>query len=315
MTTLTTENIVDGILKFNGSDTVKFLQGQLSCDINAITINKALPGVYCTPKGRIRATFIIFKLDDDNYLMLLPKSQISYLIDVMGPYVAFFQCSMEDVSDTWNVFGLSATDNIEATSGLADETWQMNIIGEVIFIKLPGIKSRWHCLTSKPLSKKWSKLESTTKVSWLNEDLKSGMVWITDKSRDLFLPHDLSMTSLGAINFEKGCYTGQEIVARMEYRGKPKYSLAVITTEPTDQDIPDKLVQLVDNTTEIKIGSLVEKFHLADNSWLLLASIKRNVFEEEKLQLSVSETAILCTIEHPYSVSLTGNTDMELNDL
>ncbi|MFT5520047.1 MAG: folate-binding protein YgfZ [Enterobacterales bacterium] len=315
MTTLTTENIVNGILKFNGSDAVKFLQGQLSCDINELTLNKSLPGVYCTPQGRIRASFMIIKKANDSYLMLLPKSQISFLIEVMAPYIAFFQCSMEEVSETWSVFGLSATDNIDVTSELSDETWQLNIIDDVIFIKLPGIRSRWHCLSSKPLNEKWSKLQSTTQSDWLNEELKSGMVWITDKNRDLFLPHDLSMTALGAINFEKGCYTGQEIVARMHYRGKPKYSLALITTEPTDQDIPEKLVQLVDNSAEIKIGQLVEKFHLADNSWLILASIKRNVLEQEKLQLSLSETAILCTIEHPYSVNLTRNTDKESNDL
>ena len=101
----------------------------------------------------------------------------------------------------------------------------------------------------------------------------------------------------------------------MHYRGKPKYSLALITTEPTDQDIPEKLMQLVDNSSEIKIGQVVEKFHLADNSWLILASIKRDVIEQEKLQLSLSETAILCTIEHPYSVNLTRNTDKESNDL
>ncbi|MFT5451626.1 MAG: folate-binding protein YgfZ [Enterobacterales bacterium] len=315
MTTLTTENIVNGILKFNGSDTVKFLQGQVSCDINKLTLNKALPGVYCTPQGRIRASFIIIKIAEDDYLMLLPKSQISFLLEVMAPYIAFFQSSMEDVSDTWNVFGLSATDNTEVTAELTDETWHMNIIDNVIFLKLPGETPRWHCLSSKSLNEKWSKLQSTTELGWLTDDLKSGMVWITDKNRELFLPHDLSMPTLGAINFEKGCYTGQEIVARMEYRGKPKYCIGVISTQPIDSDIPEKLVQLLDNSDEIKIGQVVEKLQLTDNSWLILASIKRNVVEQEKLLLSLSETAILCTIEYPYSVSSTRNTDKESNDL
>lgn len=315
MTTLTSENIVNGILKFNGSDTAKFLQGQLSCDINELTINKALPGVYCTPQGRIRASFIIIKIADDSYLMLLPKSQISFLLEVMAPYIAFFQSSMEDVSETWTTFGLTKTDNSDVISELTNETWRLNIIDDVIFLKLPGKISRWHCLSSKPLNEEWSKQQSATQIDWFIEDLKSGMVWITDKNRDLFLPHDLSMPTLGAINFEKGCYTGQEIVARMEYRGKPKYCLAVISTQPTDDDIPNKLVQVVDNKDKIKIGQVVEKLQLNDNSWLIVASLKRNVLEQEKLQLSLSETAILCTIEHPYSVSSTRNTDKKSNNL
>ena len=149
MTTITTENIVNGILQFNGADTVKFLQGQLSCDINQLTLNNALPGVYCTPQGRIRASFIIFKTADDNYLMLLPKSQISYLLEVMAPYVAFFKCSIKDISETWNVFGLSVTDNTEISCQLTTETWQLSTIDNVLCLKLPGKTPRWHCFSEK----------------------------------------------------------------------------------------------------------------------------------------------------------------------
>jgi len=319
MITSTTNNIVNGLLKFSGSDTVKFLQGQLSCDINELTLHKALPGVYCSPQGRIRASFIIIKLADDNYLMILPKSQITFLIEVMKPYIGFFQSAMEDVSEAWHVFGLTESSNSEplsdTTTHLTTESWQLSIVDDVLCLKLPGAISRWHCLSSQPLNEKWSNIQQTATMDWYSEDLKSGMVWITDKNRDQFLPHDLSMPALGAINFEKGCYTGQEIVARMEYRGTPKYELAIINTEPSDNEIPDKLVQLIDNDNEIKIGQLVEKIQLKDKCWLLLASVKRNILDQEKLKLSLSETAILCTIESPYTVFLTRNTDKENTNL
>ncbi|PCJ49543.1 MAG: hypothetical protein COA74_05135 [Gammaproteobacteria bacterium] len=302
MKTLTTDNIVNGMLKITGSDALKFLQGQLTCDLTELTKTRCLPGAYCTPQGRIRATFIIFSVSEDEFLMILPQHQIQYLIEVMAPYVAFFKCSLSDETKQWNVFGLTESQkgNSVDLEQFPSKSWQMSILDNVITIKLPGEESRWYCLTEQPLQDNLLSLDNSSPLAWSSADLKSGMVWINEKNREQFLPHDLSLPSLGAINFTKGCYTGQEIVARMEYRGTPKYLLATLTTQATSEEIPDKLVQLVDNSDKIKIGRLVEKIKLMDNSYLILASIKRDLLDQEKLQLSLSETAILCNIEHPH---------------
>jgi len=169
--------------------------------------------------------------------------------------------------------------------------------------KLVGKDQRWYGLSTSPIEQLTSQFAeakaSTDSNYWTEKDIKAGLVWIDDKNRDQFLPHDLSLPAFGAVNFEKGCYTGQEIVARMEYRGTPKYSLAIVETEETSAEIPDKLLQLIDSNEKNKIGQVVEKTHLDDDRYLIIASLKRAAIEQEKIKLSSSEQAILCTITTP----------------
>lgn len=90
MTLFVSDSINKGIVKFKGSDAEKFLQGQLTCDVSELATSVVLPGAYCSPKGRIRANFILVKPEDDEFLMILPSDQVQFLIEVMTPYVAFF---------------------------------------------------------------------------------------------------------------------------------------------------------------------------------------------------------------------------------
>ena len=85
MNTFSKDNIVNGLLQFSGIDAEKFLQGQLSCDVSALNDTQAAAGCYCSPQGRIKANFILLKTNDDNLLMLLPREQITYLIETMSP--------------------------------------------------------------------------------------------------------------------------------------------------------------------------------------------------------------------------------------
>ena len=320
MNTLSRNNIVNGLLQFNGTDAEKFLQGQLSCDVSSLSDTQAAAGCYCSPQGRIRANFILIKLQDEDYLMLLPEQQISFLMETLAPYVAFFKCDMVNVSDNWNTFGLTLDDKnsdnaiISTLTKSGAETWQLVKTDYLLSVKLPGEPSRWHCISPQPIDSLFdspsnSSIESTDQ-DWQTAEMNSGWTWINNENRDKFLPHDLSLPAIGAISFTKGCYTGQEIIARMQYRGTPKYLLATLLTEVTDAEIRDKLVQLLDNSTENKIGQVVNKVYLDDKRWLIVASVKRSLFldqkNEQKALLRSGERSILCNIKIPESVFNSG---------
>ena len=311
MNTFSKNNIVNGLLQFSGADAAKFLQGQLSCDVLGLSDTQAAAGCYCSPQGRIKANFILIKQDDNNYLMLLPIPQISFLIETMSPYVAFFKCEMTDASNDWNAFGLSLDEN--TNDDLFDKLmnsnaniWQLVKADTLLAVRLPGESLRWHCLSSKSTVSSLESITESTGQDWQLADMESGWTWIDDENRDKFLPHDLSLPDIGAVSFTKGCYTGQEIVARMQYRGTPKYVLATILTEPTDANIDDKLVQLIDNSDENKIGQVINKLHLDDRCWLIVASVKRSLFldqkNEQKALLRSDERSILCNIKIPKAV-------------
>ena len=300
MTTFATTDTVNGLLKFQGSDAKKFLQGQVTCDIEKLDSETALPGAFCSPKGRVRASFIIFQLNPEKLFMLLPKQQITFLMEVMAPYVAFFQTTMTDASDEMCIFGLLKDD--ENPQQQADLPWSFSHANDISSIKLPGDLSRWYCFSPQPIDEYINNCEELSALQWQVEDMKSGLVWINEHNRDKFLPHDLSLPSLGAVSFNKGCYTGQEIVARMEYRGTPKYILAIITTESTSLELPDKLIQIIDKSDEIKLGNVIDKVHLQDDSYVISASIKRILNNDEKFYLSLERKTILCNITIPNTV-------------
>jgi len=291
----TNPSTVNGLLSISGSDAGKFLQGQLTCDIEQLAPDKALPGAYCTPQGRIRANFILLKQSDDNFLMLLPKSQAAFLLQALSPYVAFFQCTLEDQSNQWYFCGLLSRN----TSDLHSGPWEVSTSDDVQCISLPGKKNRWLCLSRNSFDHSATEYIALDNTSWQQQDILQGLVWIDDKNRDKFLPHDLSLPELGAVSFSKGCYVGQEIVARMQYRGKPKYLLAILKTEPMQEKPADKLIQLIDNKEQLKIGETVDLLHLDNNRWLICASIKRELLKQQEIQLLSGERNIFCSILVP----------------
>ncbi len=297
----TSPSTVNGLLCIKGTDAGKFLQGQLSCDIEELDLNKALPGAYCTPQGRVRANFILLKQSADTYMMLLPQFQAAFLLAALSPYVAFFQCTLEDQSNQWYFCGLS--DNIDSNellskkcSELLHDLWEISISDEVLYIRLPGTTSRWLCLSQKPLDNTADGYMATDDTYWQQQDMLQGLVWIDEKNRDKFLPHDLSLPDLGAVSFTKGCYVGQEIVARMQYRGKPKYCLAILKTESMQGKPEDKLIQLIDNKEQLEIGKTVDSLHLDNNRWLICASLKRELLKQQEIQLLLDKRSIICRI-------------------
>jgi len=304
MNTSTSPGTVNGLLKIKGSDAGKFLQGQLTCDIEQLDLNKALPGAYCSPQGRVRANFILLKQSDDTFLMLLPESQAAFLEEALSPFVAFFQCTLKNESSQWNFCGLKGKkDSNELlpinTSDLLTDSWEVSTADDILCINLPGEYKRWLCVSQNPFDTTSQGYTALDDTDWLHQDMLQGLVWINDNNRDKFLPHDLSLPALGAVSFTKGCYVGQEIVARMQYRGKPKYLLALIKTEAMQEKPEEKLIQLIDNKEQFKIGNTVSSLHLDDNRWLICASLKRELFKQQEIQLLSGERSIYCSILVP----------------
>lgn len=304
MNTSTNPGTVNGLLRIKGSDAGKFLQGQLTCDIEQLDLNKALPGAYCSPQGRIRANFILVKQSDVNFLMLLPESQAAFIEQALSPFVAFFQCTLENESNQWNFCGLMSNNDSNDqlpidTADLLTDSWEVSKIDGILCINLPGEYKRWICLSHNTFHITPGGYTALDNTDWIQQDMLQGLVWIDDRNRDKFLPHDLSLPALGAVSFTKGCYVGQEIVARMQYRGKPKYLLALLKTEPMQEKPDDKLIQLIDNKEQFKIGDTVNSLHLDDNSWLICASLKRELLKHQEIQLLSGKQNIICSILVP----------------
>lgn len=250
-----------GLIAVSGPDAQSFLQGQLTADIREITPTKPGFSAYCNPKGRIRALFRIF-YHHDSYFLQLPMGVLPSALEALKKVARFSKVTLEDVSQQWQRIGLCVPQNY-----LADLVYLKTTELKEIYIlplhshepykrlELIGLP---HII--KPIGNKLAELETSEIAdfdTWKNFDIKAGIPEIWPETVEQFLPHTLNLPALGAVSFTKGCYCGQEIVARMEYRADVKHKLFTIKT-PTGINEPLPGSKIFDeNGSDEVIGTVV----------------------------------------------------------
>lgn len=208
-----------GLISVSGTDAATFLQGQITADLKTIT--DAQPGfsAYCNTKGRIRALFRIF-LHQESYFLQLPIGVLPSALATLKKYARFSKVILEDVSEQWQRIGIWFTDTQWEDAALHN-------LQDVILLPLPSPVpyKRFELIGSPQVIKPiWDQLlethhsDITDFDAWKSLDIQAGIPEVWPETIEQFLPHSLNLPALGAVSFNKGCYCGQEIVARMEYR-------------------------------------------------------------------------------------------------
>ncbi len=187
-----------GLIKIQGNDAKKFLQGQLTCDAER-TISL---GAHCNPQGRVLSLFYLFQYQDAYYL-LMQQSMVPIALSALMKYAVFFKITLTDDSKNWHVSGV-INDDVSLEQA----------------VRIPVTESLYI------LAGENNKIQATHETNvWHQHRIKSGIPAIYPETSGKFLPHELNLPALDAVSFDKGCYTGQEIIARMHYRGKLKTHL------------------------------------------------------------------------------------------
>lgn len=214
-----------GVLSISGPDTRKFLQGQLSCDINAITPDNAVFGALCTPKGRMISNFYLLQGDDcDTLLMLMPQECIALTQQTLSKYIVFSKAEMR-IAEQYALIGLSSDkpSNLLGLKNLQRLQGQHLATGPALCVA----NNRYLlCVERHQLETSWQILTEQLTVQggniWELADIQAGLGFVFAATQEEFIPQMLNMQLIDGINFDKGCYTGQEIIARTQYRGKIK---------------------------------------------------------------------------------------------
>lgn len=217
-----------GVLRVSGEDAQSFLQNMLSNDIGEVTQGRAQLSSLNTPKGRMLATFLIWR-DGDGCLLQLPRTLCEPIRKKLSMYVLRAKVKIADASDELVALGLSGPAAPELLSGLFGElpaeSYGVAATGKARIVRLSD--SRFQISTSPQIaSELWPKLRASARTSgspcwdWL--DIRAGIPWVLPQTQEEFVPQMANFEVIGGVNFKKGCYPGQEIVARMQYLGKPK---------------------------------------------------------------------------------------------
>jgi folate-binding protein YgfZ len=221
-----------GAIGVNGPDAGSFLQNQLTSDLRLVSPERAQLSAYCTPKGRVIASFLVAAWEG-GYLLVVPAPVVVSLLARLQKYLLRSKAKLTDVSQSLFLLGLSGplasqalgTFEVGAVGGL----WSMAGGSHGSAIRLAGD----NCLlitTQSNLPGLWAGLTRAARpagaAAWDWSQIRAGIPWVLPETQELFLPQALGLEHLGGISFEKGCYPGQEIVARTHYRGELKRHLA-----------------------------------------------------------------------------------------
>lgn len=212
-----------GLLRISGNDALKFLQGQLTCDINEITATQTRLGAHCTPQGRIISLFRLFWFQDAYYLQM-PRELLSIATAALKKYAVFFKVSLEDASSDLKQVGYLG----EALDTFPEAIDAAVTRADILIICVPGDVPRYEIIGKEQAIdalKQQLNADTQPESVWKCLDIQNNIPAIYPATCEKFLPHEINLPKLNGISFKKGCYTGQEIIARMEYRGKLKKHL------------------------------------------------------------------------------------------
>jgi len=219
------------VLRFRGPDAVRFLQGQLSNDVERLRATPSLLAGLHDPQGRVLALLRLVALEDDDILALLPRERAPVIQAHLRRFVLRAKVTIDVVDADWNAIGLCGPDS-DAAARLHKSIHLANDPQRVVLIA-----SRHESLPEG------DRLEPE---EWQALDVADGLPEITAPTAGLFVSQMLNLDALDGISFQKGCYTGQEIIARAHYRGRVKRRLQRFATEEQRALQPGERVLLSD---------------------------------------------------------------------
>lgn len=206
------------LLRFSGPDAAAFLHGQLTCDVQVLKPGNSSYGGYCSPKGRLLATFLLWP-DDAGFNMLLPVPIAEAVRKRLSMYILRAKVNAEDLGASLVCSGATGADARTQVTALGGDCPQrlhaVTVTANTTTIALPG--ERYLLVTGRDNAQ-----PAPGHGEWQASDIACGIPFILPQTQEEFVPQMVNLDLIGALSYTKGCYPGQEIVARTHYLGRLK---------------------------------------------------------------------------------------------
>ncbi|MGY4662544.1 folate-binding protein YgfZ [Pseudomonas chlororaphis] len=293
----------EGVLAVRGPDASKFLQGQLTCNLNYLSDSQSSLGARCTQKGRMQSSFRIL-LESDGCLLAMATELLEPQLADLKKYAVFSKAKLSDESALWARFGLGNADTLLAGLGLElpPEDGAVARNDGLIAIRVSADRTElWAPADQAEVlrEKLAAQLPEGDLNQWLLGQIRAGIGQVMPATRELFIPQMLNLQAIGGVSFKKGCYTGQEIVARMQYLGKLKRRLYRLALNA--EELPAPGTPLFSPTHGSSIGEVVIAAR-AEQNIELLAVLQAEAAEDGNLHLGALEGPGLHLLDLPYQL-------------
>jgi folate-binding protein YgfZ len=210
-----------GIIKIDGDDAAKFIHGQLTQDFSLLDLHTARLAAFCSPKGRMLASFIGFKRSNTEIWLICSRDLLAPTLKRLAMFVMRAKARLTDATDAYVIYGLAGS----ATKTIANTAYSTRAkadFDQCTLVDLPASDAIPRQLWVAPLAEPKPAGTPLTPATWLWGEVRSGVATVTAPVIDTFVPQMLNYESVGGVNFKKGCYPGQEVVARSQFRGTLK---------------------------------------------------------------------------------------------
>lgn len=271
------------VLQFQGADAVSFLHAQVSNDLEHLAADRACIAAYCTAKGRSLATMVLWREQDETVFALVRRDLSEALIKRLRMFVLRSKVTISLAE--LQVYGV-------ADQSAAQAVWNLQREGDNTLIQAPGdldgLNRHWRISPQQDTS------AQASEGRWETADILAGLPWISADTQDLFIPQTLNLDLIDGINFKKGCYPGQEVVARSHYRGTIKRRMmaartAVLDTAVQVQEAAD-VVLVSQNAEPVAAARIINRAWQAEQQRLyvlmevILADLEQGQFQLEQGQ-------------------------------
>lgn len=296
-----------GLIQVEGEDAMTFLQGQLTNDMREVNASHSNLAGWCTAKGRMLYSFRVMRRDSA-YLLQLPMAFVEAALKRLRMYVMRSKVQIEDASSRWARCGITGDCAVEVLQkhlgNLPDKANGAVRHGETLLIRMPGDIPRFELIgPSAELGKIWLELEANAAHLgpdfWALQEIRAGIPTVLPETAEAFVPQMTNMQLIDGVSFTKGCYTGQEVVARMQYLGKLKRRMYLAHVGPDAAPKPGDELVAAGSTSGQGAGKVVDARRSADG-YDLLAVIEVASAEVDEVRLG-ENGPILELRELPYA--------------
>jgi folate-binding protein YgfZ len=281
-----------GLIRVEGEDAESFLQGQLTNDLRQVTEEHSNLAGWCSAKGRMLANFRCFRRQGVYYLQT-PQENLPAVLKRLGMYVLMAKVTLSDASDELMRLGLTgdcASSLLQSRFASIPET--ANAVAqhsELTLMRLPGDRPRFELLgPAEALIAFWQEAEAKAVHQgddfWALQEIRAGVPIIYPATSEAFVPQMTNMQLVDGVSFTKGCYTGQEVVARMQYLGKLKRRMYLAHVTSDAQPLPGDELHSPGSTSGQGTGKVVDA-RPANGGYDLLAVIEASSAESDKVCL------------------------------
>ncbi|PCJ24547.1 MAG: hypothetical protein COA96_09110 [SAR86 cluster bacterium] len=303
-------------VRVSGSDAISFLQGQVSCNMELLSSERSLTGAICSLKGRVVADFRAVKTAD-GCLLQTAAGMAQPIIETLSKYAIFSKVEISIADQSPGENSVSAIGFIDSHCAAllestfadcpVDENQSIQLL-DMTLIKIAGTSGRFelwmHSNKAREtfLSNTDLKLDDCL-VAWNAEDISAGIVHVTKNLSEEYTPQLLNYDISGIVDFTKGCYTGQEVVARMYYRGNAKKRLFLVSSSHPASEHSEITIDGASGSKNGTILGFGNSKKLEQTSYLLLAVLNTQAVEDKaSFQLSDQQESVLEIQQLPYAI-------------